>query len=189
MQTLQKSTGVPLGFIKASILCYTLPNQSPKIIDNIRSSGFDFKNIDFEIDRITLEDARTSRTNIITIDIGSTEIPLSDVSGLAPGMTVTSGTLKGIPYGTTILHVSVANSSIILSQPVAMRFAVGSSFIFDLGTKQLVFGTSLAAGGGGVSSSFYIDTESYDPAKDPNSADAQYADQDIDTEDGVPLSL
>ena len=189
MQTLQKSTGVPLGFVKASILCYTLPNQSSKIIDNIANSGFDFKNIDFEIDRITLEDARTLRTSIITTNIGDTEIPLGDVSGLAPGMIVTSATLKGIPYGTTILHVSIANSSIILSQPVTMRFPTGSTFVFDLGTKQLVFGTSLAAGGGGVSSSFYIDTESFDPAKDPTLSNAQYADQDIDTEDGVPLSL
>jgi len=55
MQTLQTDTGIPLGFVKASILCYTLPNQSSKIISSIKRSGFDFKLIDFDIDRLAIE--------------------------------------------------------------------------------------------------------------------------------------
>lgn len=55
MQTLQADTGVPLGFVKAFILCYALPNESGKIISSIKRSGFDFKLIDFDIDRINIE--------------------------------------------------------------------------------------------------------------------------------------
>jgi hypothetical protein len=55
MQTLQNDTGIPLGFVKAFILCYSLPNQSGKIISNIKRSGFDFKLIDFDVDRIAIE--------------------------------------------------------------------------------------------------------------------------------------
>jgi hypothetical protein len=67
MQTLQRDTGTPLGFIKAFILCYTIPNRSSDIITNIKNKGFDFKNIDFDIDRITVEDAISSRTTSVTI--------------------------------------------------------------------------------------------------------------------------
>jgi hypothetical protein len=56
MQTLQTDTGVPLGFVKAFILCYALPGESGKIISSIKRSGFDFKLIDFDIDRIAIED-------------------------------------------------------------------------------------------------------------------------------------
>jgi hypothetical protein len=56
MQTLQSGTGVPLGFVKACVLCYTIPNESGKIISNIKRSGFDFKLIDFDIDRIAIDD-------------------------------------------------------------------------------------------------------------------------------------
>jgi hypothetical protein len=55
MQTLQTDTGIPLGFVKAAVLCYTLPNESSKIISNIKRSGFDFKLIDFDIDRLAIE--------------------------------------------------------------------------------------------------------------------------------------
>lgn len=56
MQTLQSDTGVPLGFVKACVLCYTLPNESGKIVSSIKRSNFDFKLIDFDIDRIAIED-------------------------------------------------------------------------------------------------------------------------------------
>ncbi len=55
MQTLQEDTGVPLGFVKACVLCYTKPNESGKIISSIKRSGFDFKLIDFDVDRIAIE--------------------------------------------------------------------------------------------------------------------------------------
>jgi hypothetical protein len=192
MQTLQASTGTPLGFVKAFILCYTIPNRSTDIITNIKNSGFDFKTIDFDIDRITFTDAITARTVANTIEIGdglgigqSATIDLTDVSGLVVGMKCI---FKGVPADTYITNVNIAYSQISISSPVQTRILNGNTINFNLGVKQLVFGLS-AAQGGGISSSFYLDTESYNPALDPNPNDALIADTDIDTEDGNPLSL
>lgn len=54
MSTLQDN-GIPLGFIKAVPLCYVLPGNSAKFLSRIKSSGFDFKQIDFDTDRIIVE--------------------------------------------------------------------------------------------------------------------------------------
>jgi hypothetical protein len=192
MQTLQTNTGTPLGFVKAFILCYTIPNRSSDIITNIKNSGFDFKTIDFDIDRITFTDAITSRTLSNTIEIGdglgvgqSATINLTDVSGLVVGMKCI---FKGVVSGTYITSINVLYSQITISSPANIRIPSGTNINFNLGVKQLVFGLS-AAQGGGISSSFYLDTESYNPVLDPNPNDALIADTDIDTEDGNPLSL
>lgn len=192
MQTLQANTGTPLGFVKAFILCYTIPNRSGDIITNIKNTGFDFKNIDFDIDRITFTDAVTARTLSNTIAIGdglgqgdSSTINLTDVSGLVVGMKCI---FKGVPSGTYITKINVAYSQISISAPVSISIPSGATISFNLGVKQLLFGLS-ASQGGGISSSFYIDTESYDPARDPDSTHILFADTDIDTEDGNPLSL
>ena len=59
--TIQDSTGVPLGFIKIVPICYALPGQSSKIISRIKNSGFDFKDYDFDTDRIIIEnDVKTT---------------------------------------------------------------------------------------------------------------------------------
>ena len=55
MTTLQTDTGVPLGFIKAVAICYVLPGNSAKVLSRIKSSGFDFKQFDFDTDRIIVE--------------------------------------------------------------------------------------------------------------------------------------
>ena len=55
MQTLQAGTGTPLGFVKASILCYAIAGQGAQIVKNIKNSGFEFSAIDFEIDRVFVE--------------------------------------------------------------------------------------------------------------------------------------
>jgi hypothetical protein len=55
MTTLQTNTGIPLGFIKAVPICYVLPGNSEKVLSRIKSSGFDFKQIDFDTDRIIVE--------------------------------------------------------------------------------------------------------------------------------------
>jgi len=54
MTTLQ-SNGVPLGFIKAVPICYVTPGSSAKVLSRIAASGFDFKNLDFDTDRIIIE--------------------------------------------------------------------------------------------------------------------------------------
>ena len=55
MNTLNSTTGVPLGFIKAVPLCYTIPGAGVKILSRINYSGFDFKQFNFDTDRIIIE--------------------------------------------------------------------------------------------------------------------------------------
>jgi hypothetical protein len=188
MQTLQQATGTPLGFIKAFVLCYTIPNRSSDIITNIKNKGFDFKNIDFDIDRITFENAISARTTSVTVtpsDDVLNVLTLSEISGLLPGMQCL---FRGVKQGTVITYVDVPNSQITISNPIEARIPFGSVLNFNLGIKQLVFGLT-AAQGGGVSTSFYIDTESFNAAFDPDPNNAVFADTDIQTEDGNPLSL
>ena len=63
MTTLQ-SNGVPLGFIKAVPICYVTPGNSAKFLSRIANSGFDFKQLDFDTDRIIVETTQeTGQTN------------------------------------------------------------------------------------------------------------------------------
>lgn len=55
MRTAQNGNYRPSNYIKAVILCYTLPNKSSKITSRIKASGFDFKLLNFEIDRIVVQ--------------------------------------------------------------------------------------------------------------------------------------
>jgi hypothetical protein len=59
MTTLDANTGVPLGFIKAVPICYTIPGGAIKIlsrINNAISTGqFNFNNYNFDTDRIVVE--------------------------------------------------------------------------------------------------------------------------------------
>lgn len=59
MTTLQSDTGVAIGFVKAVILCYTIPGGSTKVLSRIAnalSTGeFDFKQYHFDTDRIVVE--------------------------------------------------------------------------------------------------------------------------------------
>jgi len=56
MRTVQNITGTPLGFVLAAPLCYTTPNNGITVSKRIAASGFDFKLLDFEIDRLIVED-------------------------------------------------------------------------------------------------------------------------------------
>jgi hypothetical protein len=55
MTTPMPSDGIPLGFIKALPICYVLPGNSEKVLSRIKDSGFDFKQFDFDTDRIIIE--------------------------------------------------------------------------------------------------------------------------------------
>jgi hypothetical protein len=60
MRTQQNSKGQQTTFVPAIPLCYTIPGKSNAIVENIKNNGFDFKTINYEIDRYiidnTLED-------------------------------------------------------------------------------------------------------------------------------------
>lgn len=55
MRTVQSSTGAPLGFIKAMPVCYVKPGYGKTTVRKIQLSGFDFKLIDFEVDRLIID--------------------------------------------------------------------------------------------------------------------------------------
>ena len=55
MSSTQETTGTALGYTKAVPICYTKPGFGAEILENIQDSGFDFKNIEFEVDRLTID--------------------------------------------------------------------------------------------------------------------------------------
>jgi hypothetical protein len=57
MNTSQDRTGNPIGYVKAVPICYVKPGKSDVILEKIRRSGFDFKNLNFTIDRLIIENA------------------------------------------------------------------------------------------------------------------------------------
>lgn len=57
-----QANGAPLGFIKAVPLCYALPGKGSRIVEDIKLTGFDFKLLDFEVDRIIVEQTQDQST-------------------------------------------------------------------------------------------------------------------------------
>jgi hypothetical protein len=55
MNTSQDGTGNPIGYVKAVPICYALPGQGDKILERIVKSKFDFKQLNFTIDRIIIQ--------------------------------------------------------------------------------------------------------------------------------------
>jgi hypothetical protein len=55
MRTIQTGTFTELGFVKAIPLCFCLPGTSNEIYLNIKNSGFDFKQIDYVVDRYIID--------------------------------------------------------------------------------------------------------------------------------------
>lgn len=56
MRTIQPNTQIELGYTKSLVLCYAKPGKSAEIVTRIKASGFDFKLINFEIDRLIIDD-------------------------------------------------------------------------------------------------------------------------------------
>ena len=55
MRSIQTSEKRELGFIKAVPICFTLPGKSATILLNIKNSGFNFDQINYEIDRYIID--------------------------------------------------------------------------------------------------------------------------------------
>lgn len=62
MRTPQNGDYRPPGYMRAVPLCYALPGQGDKIISRIKLSGFDFKKLDFEVDRLIVQETADSST-------------------------------------------------------------------------------------------------------------------------------
>ena len=55
MRSIQEDSFVETGFVSALPLCYVKPGYANDIILNIKNSGFDFKILDFEVDRYLID--------------------------------------------------------------------------------------------------------------------------------------
>jgi len=55
MRSIQPDAPIESGYVKALVLCYTKPGFAETVISRIRSSGFDFKSIDFTADRFVID--------------------------------------------------------------------------------------------------------------------------------------
>lgn len=73
MRTPQTRSGIEQGFTKAIPLCYCLPGEADYIMLNIKNSGYDFKTIDFTIDRVII-DSVTGETGDKYIMFGAREV-------------------------------------------------------------------------------------------------------------------
>ena len=62
MRTPQMGDYKPPTYMRVIPLCYALPGQGDKIISRIKLSGFDFKLLDFEVDRLIVQESADSAT-------------------------------------------------------------------------------------------------------------------------------
>jgi signal peptidase I len=58
MNSTQDNTGNPIGYVKAMPICFVKPGSSDEIMAKIAKSKFDFKNLNFTIDRIIIQNAQ-----------------------------------------------------------------------------------------------------------------------------------
>lgn len=69
MRTIQDGSIQPIGFVKAIPICYCLPGKADDIILNIKNSEFDFKLIDYVIDRYIV-DSVSPFSNVPALSVG-----------------------------------------------------------------------------------------------------------------------
>ena len=62
MRTVQGDTGMPLGRILCMPICFCLPGKSTTVINRINNSGFNFKMINFDVDRIIVLNTSDNNT-------------------------------------------------------------------------------------------------------------------------------
>ena len=63
MRTPQEGEYRPAGYMRVIPLCYALPGQGAKIVSRIKLSGFDFKQLSFEVDRIIVQSSLDNTTD------------------------------------------------------------------------------------------------------------------------------
>ena len=55
MRSIQSDNFVETGYVKSLILCYLKPGFSESVISRIKSVSYDFKSIDFTVDRYVID--------------------------------------------------------------------------------------------------------------------------------------
>lgn len=62
MRTTQAGSIAPVEYMRVVPICYVLPGQGAQIVSRIKLSGFDFKTINFAIDRLVVQSSKDSNT-------------------------------------------------------------------------------------------------------------------------------
>jgi len=89
MRTVQVGTGAPLGFVLAAPLCYALPGAGDSIVKQAELYNFNFSTLDFEIDRLIVEDSLPKQTAKYML------FPRREVVGSDTGINITDYRLYG----------------------------------------------------------------------------------------------
>lgn len=89
MRTIQVGTGAPLGFVLAIPLCYALPSAGDAIVIQAEIYNFDFSKLNFEIDRLVVEDSLPKETAKYML------FPRREVVGSDSGINITDYRLYG----------------------------------------------------------------------------------------------
>ena len=82
MRTIQDDAAFEPGYVKALPICYCLPGKAEAIVSRIKASGFDFKSLNFEVDRIILQnsiDSSTAKYVIFARQSISDKLPTDDI--------------------------------------------------------------------------------------------------------------
>jgi hypothetical protein len=96
MRSFQDDTRQELGFVLALPLCYCLPGYGQEIVLNIKNSNFDFKLLDFTVDRYIIDSVTPS------IAIGSIYDGTAGSSGYRSGIYTNHRTQGGAGSGLTV---------------------------------------------------------------------------------------
>ena len=68
MRTIQTGSKQELGYTLAVPICFCKPGTADKIIAAIEQSGFDFKSLDYEVDRFTISAVLDSNNHVLQSD-------------------------------------------------------------------------------------------------------------------------
>jgi hypothetical protein len=82
MNTAQGNDYKPTGYMRVVPICYALPGEGARIISRIKLSGFDFKTLNFEVDRLILQnsiDSSTAKYVIFSRQSISDKLPTDDI--------------------------------------------------------------------------------------------------------------
>lgn len=82
MNTAQGNDYKPTGYMRVVPICYALPGEGARIISRIKLSGFDFKTLNFEVDRLILQnsiDSSTAKYVIFARQSISDKLPTDDI--------------------------------------------------------------------------------------------------------------
>jgi hypothetical protein len=68
MRSPQAGNYKPPNYIRAAPICYALPGQGDKVISRIKLSGFDFKKLNFEVDRLVVQESTDSTAKYLLLE-------------------------------------------------------------------------------------------------------------------------